>query len=84
VQVVTVKDLARDYDQHPSDFVDGGIPTNGYWMVIYRSFSLFGDSSNNRRFALASAAAALLLLMHKLMAIGALYRQRIRRGPALP
>jgi len=85
VQVVTLKDLARDYDQHPSDFVgSGGIPTNGYWMVLYRSFSLFADSSNNRRFAVANAAAALLLLMVTLMAIGALYRRRRRRGPTLP
>jgi len=82
VRVITLKDLARDYDQHPSDFVgSGGIPTNPYWMVLYRSFDLFGDSSNNRRFAMANAAAALLLT---LLAIGVLYRRRRGRKPALP
>jgi len=80
VRVITIKDLAQDYDRHPSDFAGSGvIPTNGYWMVLYRSFSLFGDSPNNRWFAVANAAAVLLLIL-AVVAIGVFYRRRRRRG----
>ena len=83
VRVITVKELAREYEQKPMDFIGSGyVPTYGYWTVLYRSFNRFTLSSNNRVFALANLAAALLLLALIFATIKALYRRWRSDNPA--
>ena len=82
VQVIMLKELAREYERRPMDFIGSGyVPTYGYWTVLYRSFNRFSLSSNNRLFAIANLAAALLVLIPILVAIRALYRRRRTGGP---